>query len=129
MKNSIKLLSIGVMLFLTSFSVKAQDSKSYYYYAYAVGYDNTDKVYVTTLKTITIDEDTYFPISEAGLSNQFRDYMEAEYETNGIKDISGKKYFFGYFDEAKATEYYRGTLKRYDEIVKIYDFKYLPKKR
>ena len=120
-----KLITI-CLLIATSYAVKAQESKTYYYFAFGTETGIPDKVYITPLKTITINEKTHFPITDAGAANQFRDFMEAEYNNlNGRFFSDGDVYFSGYFDEAKATEYYRSTLKRYESFVKINEFKYI----
>ena len=121
-----KLITICFLIAVT-FSVKEQNSKSYYYFAYGTETGITDKVYITPLQKITINEKIHYGITDASLANQFRDYMEAEYSNfDGRFFPDGKAYFSGYFDEATATEYYRSTLKRYDSNVKILYFNYLP---
>jgi hypothetical protein len=118
------------LLMATTFTVLAQDNKTYYYYAYGTETGVLDKVYITPLQTITINEKTHFSIVNAGVANQFRDYMEAEYSNlNGRFFPDGEVYYKGYFDEATATSYYRSTLKRYDSFVKILYFEYLPERK
>ncbi len=114
----------------TTFTLNAQESKTYYYFAFGTETGIVDKVYITPLKTITINEKTHYAITDAGAANQFRDFMEAEYNNlNGRFFSDGDVYFSEYFDEATATEYYRSTLKRYESVVKISGFQYIPEEK
>ncbi len=124
-----KLLTI-CLLMATTFALNAQESKTYYYFAYGTETGILDKVYITPLKNITINEKTHYAITDASAANQFRDFMEAEYNNlNGRFFPDGEVYLSGHFDEATATEYYRSTLKRYESVVKIYEFQYIPEEK
>ncbi|NHN24846.1 hypothetical protein FIA58_004070 [Flavobacterium jejuense] len=125
----IAMLSTG---FSTADKKTNSNTVTYYYFAYAttgVNYEVYNKVWITPLKTITINTDSHYDISEAGIANQLRDYMKAEYNLKGVLGTEGKVYDVDTFSEAEATKYYRSTLARYKTNTKLYDFKYLPERR
>ena len=119
-----KLLTICFLL-ASAFVLKAQENKTYYYYAYGtkVGDYAADKVYITPLKKISINPKTHYAIVEASLKTQFTEYMQAELKINCVVGVSVFK--VEYFNEAEATEYYTHTLAGYKSIVKINEFSYL----
>ena len=131
-KATILLIVLGALITMSFKKEKKTnivETKTYYYYAYGENRDDDqfEKLYITPLKTITINEDQYYPIDDAGLALQFRDYFESEY--NASFTYEGEVYEADTFDKATATEYYRKKLKRYNKNIKQYDFEYLPEKR
>lgn len=109
---------------------KPVETKTYYYYAYADKgeYDNKyDRVWITSLKKITINTSDYQPLDHNAISLQFGDYMEANFK--GTFFTNADVYVTSSFSEADATKGYRATLKRYDNITKIYDFSYKKERR
>jgi hypothetical protein len=120
------------MAFTTKETVKNKRTKTYYYYAYAttgVNHEVYDKVWITPILKVTINDDTHYKITESGLALQMDDYMEANYNLKGVVSGEGSVFDADVFDRAKVTKYYRGELKRYDKNVKIYNFKYLKERR
>lgn len=113
---------------------KPVETKTYYYYAYATtGVNNEiyDKVWITPVKKITINDDSYYEIGESGLALQFQDYMEAHYNfsASDVLDAEGETFEVEYFSEAEVTKSYRETLKRFKSVRKIYDFSYKKERR
>jgi len=129
---AILIIAFITMAFTTKDSATNVKSETFYYFAYATtGVNNEiyDKVWITPILKITIDSDKYYNITDTAISLQLKDYMEANYNISDVLGTNGDVYEADTFDEAKATEYYRSTLKRYKNVVKIYDFKYLPERR
>lgn len=130
--TAILIIACITMAFTTKEPVKNVTTKTYYYYAYAttgVNYHVYDKVWITPILKVTINDDTHYDITESGLALQMDDYMEANYNIKGVVSGEGSVFDADVFDKAKVTEYYRGELKRYDKNVKIYNFKYLKERR
>jgi len=130
--NTIKLFSLLTLLSLISTInevnetyTKSSEYKSYYY-AYAVDY-NTNKLYVTQILYKEYNIGCTF--TDSAISNQFRDYLKAEYSGNFI-ECKGSAFSI-YSDnnkehtKAKATGYLRNTMKLYDKIIRVRDFDFL----
>jgi hypothetical protein len=135
--KTIKRITAILIIACTTMAFTIQDSannvrtETFYYYAYAttgVNYEIYNKVWITPILKITINSDTHYPMTDTGIALQMKDYMEANYNINDVLGTEGVVYNADSFDEAKVTEYYRSTLKRYKTNVKIYDFKYLPER-
>ena len=127
--KTFKFLMIAISLIIyTGFKTNKEKKYKYYYYAYATTIEHdksinkfvsTGNVYITSLLFI----ETSF-ITEARISNQFRDYMKANYNAN-IGKVESKLFQSDVFNKAKATEYLRKTKKRFNKIYRINDFEYL----
>jgi hypothetical protein len=120
------------MAFTTKDTVRKESSTTYYYFAYAttgVNSDVYDKVWITPILKVTINDNTHYNITKSGLALQMDDYMEANYNLKGMVSGEGEVYEAVFFDKAKVTEYYRSTLKLYDKKVKINNFRYLKERR
>jgi len=109
---------------------KKESNKDYdyeaYYFAYAIDY-NTNKLYVSTVLFKEYNRGCTF--TDAAVSNQFRDYLEAEYSGNFI-ECHGSKFSTSTYGskertKAKATEHLRKTMKLYDKIIRVRDFEFL----
>jgi hypothetical protein len=126
------LISMAFTIKTNNGSIEPTNTQTFYYYAYfttGVNYETYDKVRITPIKKIRIDDDKYYNITETGIALQLDDYVEANYNIDDVVGTYGQVFDADTFSEAKVTEYYRSTLKRYKKVVKIYDFRYLLERR
>lgn len=125
MKNLVILLTVTIFLSFTTDKKSTETVDGYYYYAYASLDKEYKNVYITPVLFIPKSKcDLDDPRSEYGVSNQFNDYMQAEY--NGIiYTVEGRVYSSSTFSEADAVKSRRETMKLYKSNTKINDFKYL----
>ncbi|MDO1502105.1 hypothetical protein Q2T40_18370 [Winogradskyella maritima] len=125
MKHLLILLTVAISLSYTTKNTNKETADGYYYYAYASLDKDYKHVYITPVLFIPKSKcDMEDPRSEYGISNQFNDYIKAEY--NGIiYKVEGKVYNSWTFSEADAVKSRRETMKLYKSNTKIDDFKYL----
>lgn len=124
--RTINLLTvIGLLLLSSVFNEVNAQEKGYYYFAYASLDKYSEHIYITPILFIP-DRNCNLedPRSNAGIANQFREYMESEYR--GILYKNEAEIFNNIiFSKAKAQESRRLIMKYAKKITKINDFEYL----
>ena len=127
--KTIKILAIIGVLFLTSFGseVPAQEKAGYYYFAYASLDKYSEHIYITPVRYVSNEECGLLDgqrLTDPAVSNQFHDYMEAEYRGIIYKN-EARVFNTASFSKAKAEEHRKEIMKYAEKITKIWDFEYL----
>ena len=127
--KTIKFLSFLCFVLMTSFTVTDKletGVEGYYYFAYASMNKGYDHVYITPLMYMS-KKDCELSRSNGenyAISNQFNDYMKAEYK-GIIYKCEGSAFNDYTFSKADAEKSRRHIMSLYNSNTKINDFEYL----